>query len=164
MFLLDKYVSTNNSWLDIWISLFDLAIYQRRQLYLITTRYLDCAIESLCDFNKFHFVGLLNLHLSNITLQRLPLDEFNNILDFTMSIPLVDPGQMPQYMGYQMQTTVITFMVLGIVFVSLRFISRYVSGSRMGIDDILIIPAFVCCLGQGVTGLCESCAITVSLY
>ncbi|KAF7860817.1 hypothetical protein EAF04_008335 [Stromatinia cepivora] len=70
-----------------------------------------------------------------------------------MSIPGVEPGLVPQYIGYQMQSTVIAFMVLSIVFVSLRFFARYVSGSRAGIDDILIIPAIVCYLGQGVTGL-----------
>ncbi|ESZ91059.1 hypothetical protein SBOR_8553 [Sclerotinia borealis F-4128] len=70
-----------------------------------------------------------------------------------MSFLGVEPGLVPQYVGYQMQTTVIAFMVLGIVFVSLRLFARYVSGSRMGIDDILILPAIVCYLGQRVTGL-----------
>ncbi|EDO04437.1 hypothetical protein SS1G_06920 [Sclerotinia sclerotiorum 1980 UF-70] len=76
-----------------------------------------------------------------------------------MSIPGVEPGLVPQYIGYQMQSTVIAFMVLSIIFVSLRIFARYVSGSRAGIDDILIIPAIVCYLGQGVTGLSSFLAL-----
>ena len=51
----------------------------------------------------------------------------------------------------------ILFMVLNTLFVVLRFISRnYVKKLELGLDDIMIIPSWICNIGTCTLGLRES--------
>lgn len=57
------------------------------------------------------------------------------------------PGYAEQYIGYIALDVAITFTVLEVVAVVLRYISQSMAGKRFGIDDFLILPGLLFCLG-----------------
>ena len=62
----------------------------------------------------------------------------------TLQLP---PGYAEEYSGDTLRNTAIAFIVLEITFVILRYISRALGKVSRGIDDYLMIPALVTCLG-----------------
>lgn len=47
------------------------------------------------------------------------------------------------YIGSILRNTAIAFIVLQVVFTGLRYVSRYVGGMPIGLDDFLILPALI---------------------
>lgn len=81
-----------------------------------------------------------------------------------MAIPGVAPGLVSQYIGYEFESFTIVFMIFAIFFVSLRFFARYLTHLGLALDDLFMIPAIVCYIGQCATGLCMSLEICLPLY
>ena len=61
--------------------------------------------------------------------------------------PRLPPGYAEEYSGDRLRDTAIAFIVLEVGFVTLRYISRALGKLPIGIDDYLMIPALVVCLG-----------------
>ncbi|KAJ6021167.1 hypothetical protein N7540_006671 [Penicillium herquei] len=59
----------------------------------------------------------------------------------------ISPERMGEYCGDSLRNVAIAFLVLETVAIGLRFISLHLSRKRFGIDDILAISAYICCLG-----------------
>jgi Na+/H+-dicarboxylate symporter len=76
-----------------------------------------------------------------------------------MTIPGVGPGLNPEYIGYQFQTGLIAFIILDVLFVSLRYLSRWLAHARLGIDDFLMVPAVICNLALAIAGMRKSEAV-----
>ena len=55
--------------------------------------------------------------------------------------------------GYVAVGTCVAFTVIEIVFVFLRFLSRWLGKVPMGIDDVLIIPALIICIATNAVGI-----------
>jgi len=47
------------------------------------------------------------------------------------------------YSGNILQGVAIAFIILGVFFVGLRYVSRYIKGLSLGLDDFLILPALI---------------------
>jgi hypothetical protein len=47
------------------------------------------------------------------------------------------------YIGNILQGVAIAFIVLAVVFVGLRYVSRYLKGMGLGLDDFLVLPALI---------------------
>ena len=47
----------------------------------------------------------------------------------------------------------ITFTVLDVTFVALRFLSKYLGSNPFGMDDCLVVLAFAFCLGGNIAAL-----------
>jgi hypothetical protein len=63
--------------------------------------------------------------------------------------------------GYLVQRTAIAFILLEIIVVTLRFVSRSVQKTKLGADDYLIFPALFFCLGLCILGIGEWAAAVV---
>lgn len=59
------------------------------------------------------------------------------------------------YNGDRLKGTAIALIVLETVFVALRQWSRHLQKAPFGWDDILIIPAYLSCLGMCIAGIRE---------
>lgn len=57
------------------------------------------------------------------------------------------------YIGDRLKGTAIALIVLETVFVMLRQWSRHLQMAPFGWDDILIIPAYLSCLGMCIVGI-----------
>ena len=65
-----------------------------------------------------------------------------------MAAPLPSPAVLSAYTGYQVIAVAVTFGILEITLVSLRFIARRINRSSRGWDDFLVIPGLVANLAQ----------------
>lgn len=70
-----------------------------------------------------------------------------------MDAPSFPPGYVEASIGGTTLAVAIAFIVLEITIVALRFIVRYLSKVRTGLDDALIIPALVFCVGVCVLAI-----------
>lgn len=61
-----------------------------------------------------------------------------------------------EYSGLKLIVVSVVLMVLEIFCVGLRFISRHLSETAMGLNDWLIGPSFVFCFGLPVLSVCMS--------
>lgn len=59
-----------------------------------------------------------------------------------------------EYSGHKLIAVSVTLIVLEVLCVVLRFVSRHLSKTAIGLDDWLIGPAFVFCLGLTVLPIC----------
>ena len=66
------------------------------------------------------------------------------------------PGYLDEYIGYRLTAVAITFIVLNITFVTLRFTARRLGKVPFGIDDIFIVPALLTVLLLCADAFCES--------
>lgn len=57
------------------------------------------------------------------------------------------------YIGYQLKAVAISFTVLEIIFVGLRYVAQRLNRRPFGIDDWLILPALVLCIGLNISAL-----------
>ena len=73
-----------------------------------------------------------------------------------MAEPLPSPAFLSAYTGYQVIAVAITFGILEITLVVLRFIARRINKSSRGWDDFLIIPGLIANLAQ--------CALAISQW
>ena len=67
--------------------------------------------------------------------------------------PPFPPGYANEYIGYVTRNVAISFTVLELLFVSLRFVSQHIAGKRCGVGDFIRIPSLVLCLGLNVSAL-----------
>ena len=65
----------------------------------------------------------------------------------TTAPPSFPPGYVEENIGGSTIAVAVAFAVLEITFVALRFASRWISKTRVGIDDMFIPPALLFCLG-----------------
>lgn len=65
----------------------------------------------------------------------------------------LNPSYAREYNGDTLRDVAITFTVLEIVFVSLRYLSFYISRKPAGIDDWLIAPGLLLCIGNNISSL-----------
>ncbi|KAF2190025.1 hypothetical protein K469DRAFT_448133, partial [Zopfia rhizophila CBS 207.26] len=65
------------------------------------------------------------------------------------------PGYLDEYNGDQVTKYAITFLVLEVLFLSLRFIARSMGKVPWGWDDSYLIAAAVLCAGIAIAGLCD---------
>ncbi|KAI1316660.1 hypothetical protein F5Y16DRAFT_393092 [Xylariaceae sp. FL0255] len=65
------------------------------------------------------------------------------------------PGYAEQNLGWITQAVAILFIVLEILAVAARFGTRYHYKTKWGLDDYLIIPALIFCLGICITAVVE---------
>ncbi|KAF5872207.1 putative integral membrane protein [Botrytis fragariae] len=63
------------------------------------------------------------------------------------------PEYLAQYRGNTPIAICVTFIVLEIVFVALRYCARWVGKAKWGMDDFLMIPALILCLEQCGVGI-----------
>lgn len=61
-----------------------------------------------------------------------------------------------EYNGLKLIVASVVLTVLEILCVGLRFVSRHLSKTAMGLDDWLIGPSFVFCFGIPVLSICMS--------
>lgn len=73
------------------------------------------------------------------------------------SPPKLSQSYIDESIGYKLTDTAIAFIVLETVFVVLRCWSRYLQKASIGWDDILIIPAYLFCLGPCICSIREQC-------
>jgi hypothetical protein len=64
---------------------------------------------------------------------------------FSMSSPVSLTSM--EYSGDSLRDVAISFTVIEVLAVSLRFLSLFMSKKTLGMDDILAIPGLLCCLG-----------------
>ncbi|CAD6594186.1 MAG: hypothetical protein ASARMPREDX12_008376 [Alectoria sarmentosa] len=69
------------------------------------------------------------------------------------SPPKLSQSYIDEFIGYKLTDTAIAFIVLETVFVVLRCWSRYLQKASIGWDDILIIPAYLFCLGPCISSI-----------
>ncbi|MCJ1469151.1 hypothetical protein MMC07_007784 [Pseudocyphellaria aurata] len=69
-----------------------------------------------------------------------------------LTAPL-DEAYLQEYNGHKLIAASVALMVLEILFVGLRFLSRRLSKTAMGLDDWLIGPSFVFCVGLTVASI-----------
>ncbi|KAF2760780.1 hypothetical protein EJ05DRAFT_473390 [Pseudovirgaria hyperparasitica] len=72
-----------------------------------------------------------------------------------MSQSVLSPEYAAENIGPRAYGTAITFAILDITFVSLRFISRKVSRLQLATDDFLIVSALIICLGLSACAIVE---------
>lgn len=63
------------------------------------------------------------------------------------------PGYKEEYIGYILQNTAIAFIVLETVFVALRYLAQRIGRKPFGIDDWLMMPAWLFCFGANIAPL-----------
>ena len=71
------------------------------------------------------------------------------------------PGYLAEYCGGQLLGTCIAFMLLGTIFVTLRFYTRLTTEAKQGWDDVLIVPALaanIALQGSCIGKMSHSCA------
>lgn len=66
----------------------------------------------------------------------------------------LDEAYLQEYNGHKLIAASVALMVLEIVCVGLRFASRHISKTAMGLDDWLIGPSFLFCFGLTVISIC----------
>lgn len=64
-----------------------------------------------------------------------------------MGVPGFPPEYIQQDASGHVVRVAVAFIVLELLLVALRFVSRSVSKTHSGLDDVLIVPALVFCLG-----------------
>ena len=64
------------------------------------------------------------------------------------------PQYLEAYIGHELVAVAVMFIVLDIICVTLRISARHLSKARLGLDDYLIIPSLMICVGV--------CAICIS--
>ena len=67
------------------------------------------------------------------------------------------PDLLNDYCGGQLLGTSIAFMILGPMFVALRFYTRVSTKARLGWDDYLIMPALVANISLQAADIGKSC-------
>lgn len=77
-------------------------------------------------------------------------------------LPPLDPAYAREYSGDTLRDVAIAFTVLEIVFVALRAFSQHVGRKPVGLDDWIIGPALVLCLGTNISSLCSFTPTTTS--
>lgn len=70
--------------------------------------------------------------------------------------PNFPPGYFEEDRGGPTKRTAIAFMVLEIVIVTMRLASRRLIGARLALDDLLIFPSLIFCLGL--------CVLAIGMY
>ena len=73
----------------------------------------------------------------------------------TQPPPELSQSYIEDYCGDKLMTVAIAFIVLDTIFVALRCYSRYLQKASIGWDDILILPAYLSCLGLCITAIRE---------
>lgn len=73
----------------------------------------------------------------------------------TASSPLTKV-YLAEYIGDRLISVCIVFMVLEIICVGLRFVARHLCRTAMGLDDLLVLPSLVFCLGLTALGISQS--------
>lgn len=63
------------------------------------------------------------------------------------------PGYAEEDIGSRVLIAACVFIVLEIGFVALRCVARLKFGAKWGVDDYLVIPALIFCLGICVIGI-----------
>lgn len=59
------------------------------------------------------------------------------------------------YIGYEVVTAAVVFIVLDIICVALRILSRHLSKARPGLDDYLVIPSLIFCVAVCAICICK---------
>ena len=67
--------------------------------------------------------------------------------------PEFPPGYEDEYIGYITRNVAIAFIVLEVFFVSLRYVAQRIGRKSFGIDDWLMLPGLVLCLGVDISAL-----------
>ena len=60
------------------------------------------------------------------------------------------PSYAQEYDGGSLYAINIAFIILEIIFVALRFYARYLSNAKLGVDDILMVPALIVVISVAV--------------
>ena len=67
--------------------------------------------------------------------------------------PTFPPEYAKEDIGYITRNVSIAFIVLELVFVGLRYLAQHMAGEKSGVDDILMLPSLILCLGMDVSAL-----------
>ncbi|PLB48302.1 hypothetical protein P170DRAFT_411057 [Aspergillus steynii IBT 23096] len=65
----------------------------------------------------------------------------------------ISPERMREYCGDELRDVAIAFIIIDTLAVGLRFVSLRLSEKRFGIDDLLTIPGYLCCMSLNVLSL-----------
>lgn len=71
--------------------------------------------------------------------------------------PSISPARVAADTGGRVIAVASTFIVLEIGVVALRFAARIIYRLKWGVDDYLIIPALIFCIGICIIAIGESC-------
>ena len=71
-------------------------------------------------------------------------------------VPTLTPEYIAEYSGGQLVTVAIAFIPILLLFVALRFYSRYLIKAPHGLDDYLVLVSLVFQIGASAVALCES--------
>lgn len=64
----------------------------------------------------------------------------------TPPVVVYPPGYLQEYNGDILRNVAISFIVLVTAVVALRFYARSLSKATLGLEDVLIVPAYITCL------------------
>ena len=78
-------------------------------------------------------------------------------------LPTLSPYYENAYTGDQLVNVAIAFIPLSLFFVGLRFYSRYLSKTRLGLDDYLCIVSLVLQIAESAIAICM-CTTQRSLW
>ena len=67
--------------------------------------------------------------------------------------PHLSQNYIDESIGDRLTSTAIAFIVLDTLFVALRCWSRSLQKAPIGWDDILVVPAYITCLGVSITAI-----------
>ena len=84
---------------------------------------------------------------------------YSRIFRLSMSTTPEDslpPGYAEEYIGYITRNVSLALCVMEVVFVGLRYLAQQLSKKKFGIDDWLMIPSLVFCLGLNTSALSKS--------
>ncbi|KAI9644955.1 hypothetical protein NHQ30_006990 [Ciborinia camelliae] len=66
----------------------------------------------------------------------------------------LSPDILREYSGRQLMVVAIIFIPINIIFVFMRFFSRRLKKSPLGLDDLLVIPTLILCLTLSILAIC----------
>jgi hypothetical protein len=67
--------------------------------------------------------------------------------------PVFPPGT--EYSGNTLLSVIISFTVLEIIFVGLRYVAQWIGRKPRGLDDWLVLPGLLLCIGVNINAFCE---------
>lgn len=80
------------------------------------------------------------------------------------SPPKLSQSYVNQNIGDQLTSTAIAFIVLDTIFIALRCWSRSLQKAPIGWDDMLVIPAYISCLGTSIISIREDIIDLLAVY
>lgn len=66
----------------------------------------------------------------------------------------LSPEYVSAYSGKQLIAVAVAFVPIILIFVSLRFYSRHLSGTKWGLDDYLILASVILQIGDSAATIC----------